>query len=221
LTPNRYSTVRHSGRTAASLIPPAFGLAGVNLHTSGGFGGVPYWNTFVATLAMHGQGTFVDERLNNADQFPVAIANGFFNVRPVQDLVTPTLPALHEYQLALPAPQPPAGSFDAASAGRGEALFNGKADCARCHVPPLYTEPGYNMHLPADIGIDAFQADRSPEHRYRTSPLRGLWTHTKGGFYHDGRFPTLEAVVDHYDGFFGLNLTAEEKADLVQFLLSI
>jgi cytochrome c peroxidase len=100
-------------------------------------------------------------------------------------------------------------------------IFNGKGTCARCHVPPLYTEPGWNMHTPAEIGIDSFQADRSPDHRYRTTPLKGLWTHTKGGFYHDGRFPDLLAVVNHYNTFFGLLLTDAEKADLVQFLLSL
>jgi hypothetical protein len=48
-----------------------------------------------------------------------------------------------------------------------------------------------------EIGIDTFQTDRAPDHRYRTSPLKGLWNHQKGGFYHDGRFPTLLSVVDH------------------------
>ncbi len=47
--------------------------------------------------------------------------------------------------------------------------------------------------------MDSFQADRAPDRRYRTSPLNGLWTHTKGGFYHDGRFGTLLDVVNHYD----------------------
>ena len=55
--------------------------------------------------------------------------------------------------------------------------------------PPLYTEPGWNMHTGAEIGIDDFQANRSPEHRYRTTPLAGrVDAAAKGGFYHDGRF---------------------------------
>ena len=208
------------GRSAATLIPPAFGMAGINLHTWTGFGSVPYWNAFVAVLEMHGQGTFFDERLQNADQFPVAAANGFFDVRPAEDLVTSKLPDLHFYQLALDAPRPPAGSFDEEAAQRGRDVFN-NFGCARCHVPPLFTEPGFNMHLPEEIGIDDFQANRSPEFRYRTSPLRGLWTHTKGGFFHDGRFPTLQAVIDHYDEFFNLGLSAEQKVDLEQYLLSL
>jgi cytochrome c peroxidase len=88
-------------------------------------------------------------------------------------------------------------------------------------VPPLFTEPGYNLHTPKAIGIDRFQADRSPTHMYRTSPLRGLWTHTKGGFFHDGRFPTLHAVVRHYNSTFGLKLTNSQQDDLVQYLLSL
>jgi cytochrome c peroxidase len=88
-------------------------------------------------------------------------------------------------------------------------------------VPPLYTEPGNNLHAPAEIGIDSFQADRSPTGAYRTAPLRGLWSHQKGGFYHDGRFATLGDVVEHYDRFFALGLTEAEKKDLIQHLLSL
>jgi len=88
-------------------------------------------------------------------------------------------------------------------------------------VPPLYTEPGWNLHTGEEIGIDNFQSDRAPDGRYRTAPLRGLWTHAKGGFYHDGRFPTLAAVVNHYDSHFALGLSAGEKNDLVNFLKSL
>ena len=206
---------------AAVLIPPAFGLAGVNLHTAEGWGGVSYWNAFVANLEMHGKGTFVDARLNDPAQFPVAAAAGFGNVRSKPDLITPKLPALHLYQLAIPAPPPPAGSFDESAASRGQTLFEGKAGCATCHVPPLYTEPGWNLHTAEEIGIDDFQASRAPDRRYRTTPLAGLWTHTKGGFYHDGRFPTLDDVVRHYDRGFALQLADAEVADLVEFLKSL
>jgi len=212
---------RPDGGPAAVLIPPAFGLAGVNLHTWTGWGSVTHWNALVANLEMNGQGTFFDPRLNDAEQFPIAAENNFGNVRSTPDLITSKLPALHLYQLALPAPEPPANSFDPAAAQRGEALFNGKADCARCDVPPIYTEPGWNLHTPEEMGIDAFQANRSPERAYRTSPLKGLWTHTKGGFYHDGRFPTLMDVLDHYDQQFDLGLTEQEKSDLVEFLMSL
>jgi len=207
--------------TGATLLPPAFGLAGVNLHTWTGWGSVPYWNAFVANHAMHGKGTFYDPRLDNAAQFPIAAANGFGHIQNSPDLITSKLPALHAYQLSLLAPLPPAGSFDAAAASRGQALFEGKADCTSCHTTPLFTEPGWNLHTPAEIGIDSFQADRSPDLRYRTAPLKGLWTHTKGGFYHDGRFATLLDVVNHYDTLFSLGLTASEKSDLVEYLKSL
>ena len=212
---------RPDGGAAATLIPPAFGLAGVNLHTWTGWGSVTHWNAFVGNLEMGGQGTFYDPRLNDAERFPVAARSGFGNVRNDPDLVTPKLAALHLYQLAIPAPRPPAGSYDPSLASEGEALFNGRAQCSTCHVPPLFTEPGYNMHTPEEIGIDAFQAERSPDGRYRTAPLKGLWTHTKGGFYHDGRFETLNDVVDHYDQHFGLGLSEQDEEALVQFMLSL
>jgi len=215
---------RPDGKTAAVLIPPAFGLAGVNLHTWSGWGSVPHWNAFVANLEMHGKGRFFDPRLNNAAQFPIAAAHGFADlphINPDDDQITPKLPALQFYQLAITAPTPPAGSFDPAAAARGDVLFSGKAGCNNCHVEPLWSEPGWNLHTPGEIGIDSFQADRAPDHRYRTSPLGGLWTHTKGGFYHDGRFATLLDVVNHYDSFFNLGLTDSEKNDVVEYLKSL
>src|SRR5215469_13302305 len=184
-----------NGRSAATLIPSAFGLAGVNLHTWTGWGSIPYWNAFVAVLEMHGKGDFSDARLNNAKQFPIAAANHFGEVRVAHDLVTPALPDLQVYELSLRAPTPPKGSFNARMAALGKALFDGPAECSTCHVPPIFTEPGEDLHTGRQIGIDSFEANRSPTHMYRTAPLRGLWTHTKGGFYHDGRFPTLLAVV--------------------------
>ncbi len=212
---------RPDGKSAATLIPPAFGLAGVNLHTYTGWGSVPYWNAFVANLEMHGKGTFFDPRLDDATKFPIAARNGFGHVSNPDDQITAKLAPLHFYQLAIAAPAPPAGSFDPAAAARGKALFNGKAECSTCHTPPLMTEPGWNMHTASDICIDDFQASRAPDDRYRTTPLNGLWTHTKGGFYHDGRFATLAAVVDHYDSCKSLGLSAAEKSDLVEYLKSL
>ena len=212
---------RPDGKPAATLIPPAFGLAGVNLHTWTGFGSVTYWNAYVAATEMHGSGTFFDERLKDLQQFPVAARSGSWNTRGTPDNVTAKLAALHFYQLAIPAPKAPEGSYDTAAAARGGVLFNGKAKCATCHVPPLFTEPGNNLHAPAEIGVDSFQADRSPTHAYRTAPLKGLWTHQKGGFYHDGRFADLREVVQHYDRHFGLNLSGGEVNDLVEYLKSL
>jgi len=212
---------RPDGTSAAVLIPPAFGLAGVNLHTSTGWGGVSHWNAFVANLVMRGKGTFLDARLKDASRHPIAARENFGEMRAEEDLITPQLAALQIFQLALPSPPAPRGSYDRNAAKRGSALFMEKANCASCHVPPLFTEPGWNMHTAAEIGIDDFQASRSPGGGYRTAPLRGLWTHMKGGFYHDGRFPTLTAVIDHYDSHFSLGLSAGEKSDLAEYLKSL
>ena len=223
---------RPDGKSAATLLPAAYGLAGVNLHTYTGWGSVPYWNAFVANLEMHGVGRFSDERLNDPKKFPVAARAGFAHLNPPTDMVTRYLPALQFYQLSLPAPQAPRGSFDMAAAARGQAVFNrgnGRISCATCHMPPTFTDSGWNMHTPAEIGIDDFQARRSPSSfvngrevvGYRTTPLKGLWSRQKGGFYHDGRFATLMGVVNHYDQHLRLGLTPRQKADLVEYLKSL
>jgi hypothetical protein len=208
----------------ATLLPPAFGLGGVNLHTWTGWGSVPHWNAFVANLEMHGVGRFFDSRLNDPVQFPIAAVNGFGDlphISPDDDLVTPKLSDLQFYQLAIPSPQPRPGSFDPAAAARGDELFSGKAACNNCHTEPLWSDAGWNMHAAAEVCIDDFQANRAPDRKYRTSPIGALFTHTKGGFYHDGRFATLNAVVDHYDTCMKLGLSAGEKSDLIQYLLSL
>jgi hypothetical protein len=214
---------RPDGKTAATLIPPAFGLAGVNLHTYTGWGSITYWNAFVAVLEMHGKGNFFDPRLDDVTQFPVAARarSGHVQVGEGEDQVTSKLGPLHAYQLSIPAPAPPAGSFDVAAAERGDKLFAGKGQCTSCHVEPLTTEPGWNMHTPAEAGIDDFQSSRAPDKRYRTTPLHGLFAHVKGGFYHDGRFATLLDVVNHYDSFMHLGLSAAEKNDIVEYLKSL
>jgi cytochrome c peroxidase len=208
----------------------------MNLHTwEGGWGTVTYWNAFVANLEMHGTGTFFDPRLDDKTKFPIAAAAKFGHTHPyvgegvlpvpagatkLPDRVTEKLRALHFYQLALPAPKPPKGSFDAAAAARGKTVFEGAGKCASCHVGSLGTEPGYNAHTPAEVCVDAFQANRGPDGTYVTAPLEGLFTRSKRGFYHDGRFATLMDVVNHYDTCFKLGLNAQQKSDLVEFLKS-
>jgi hypothetical protein len=218
------------GSNASTLIPDAFGLAGVNAHTwTGDWGNVTYWNAFVANLEMHGSpGTFFDPRLDDKQKFPVAAANGFGHVSspPGQDRISPKLAALQFYQLSMPTPKPQAGKdFDAAAANRGRVIFDGKAQCATCHVPPIFSEPGWNLHSPAEIGLDdasgRFEAERSPDGKYRTTPLAGRLFKRTRGFFHDGRFPTLLDVVNHLDGFGKLGLTDAEKNDLVEYLKSI
>jgi hypothetical protein len=209
------------GKSGATMIPAAFGLAGQNLHTYAGWGSVPYWNAYVANTQMRGKGTFFDPRMNNNDQFPVAAKTKDYDMRAEKDRVTSKLPALHFYQLAIPAPKPPRNSYDHRAAKRGRAIFEGKAKCATCHVPPLFSEPGWPMHTAQEIGVDDFQANRSPDKRYRTTPLKALFVREKGGFYHDGRFKTYEEVIDHYKPVLKIDLSEDERRDLVQYLKSL
>ena len=171
---------RPDGKTAATLLPPAFGLAGVNLHTYTGWGSVPHWNAFVANLEMHGKGTFSDPRLDDAAKFPVAAACGFGHVRAnARPDHAASCAALHLYQLGAAGAQAAGGKLRSRGRRARQELFNGRAGCARCHVPPLFTEPGWKMHTAAEIGIDDFQAKRSPDERYRTTPLAGLSSHRR------------------------------------------
>src|SRR6185312_3368271 len=222
------------GRSAATLIPNARGLAGHNLHTwTGGWGSIPYWNAFVAVNEMHGVGTFFDERLDDAAQFPIAARAqlGHVSVDPDHDQVTSKLPALQFYQLALPAVKPRPGiDFDTEAAKRGDELFSGKANCNSCHREPLWTEPGWNQHTADEMKIDSFEADRSPGHAYRTMNLAGVFIRerglfmnpaNKGRFYHDGRFQTLLDVVNSYNDRFNLGLSDQEKHDVVEYLKSL
>ena len=214
------------GTDSATLIPAAFGMLGVNEHTWTGWGSITYWNAFVANLEMHGQGNFTDSRLANATKFPVAAANHLDHVTHETDLISSKLPALEFYQLAIATPVPPAGSFDAAAAARGKVAFQ-TYHCASCHASGITSDPGWNMHTPSEMAEDPFQANRGPDGMYRTAPLNGLWTHVKGGFYHDGRFQTLGAVLDHYaangigNGGTAFTYAGTDEADLEQYLLSL
>lgn len=211
--------LRPDGKVAANLIPPAFGLKGIDLTTYTGWGDISYWNSFVGTLEMHGKGTFKDTRLNDPVKYPIAVENSFWNVVNSPDLITSKLPALKAYQHSIAAPKPPAGSFDKTAANRGKAVFMAKAKCATCHAAPLYADN--KLHTGAEIGIDEFEAQRSPTGKYRTTPLAGLFARTKGGFYHDGRFETVNDVVNHYDNHMALHLTPSEKKDLAEYLKSL
>jgi len=227
---------RPDGKSAATRIPSAFGKDGQNLHTwEGGWGTVTYWNAFVANLEMHGQGNFLDVRLDDKSKFPLAAAARFGHTHPyvgqgvlpvpdkptgLPDRITEALRSLDFYQRALPVPRPPKGSFDAAAAKRGEVVFNGPGKCASCHMGSIGTAPGYNAVTPAQICTDAFQANRGPDGTYVIAPLQALFTRSKRGFYHDGRYATLMDVVNHYDSCFKLGLNAQQKGDLVEYLKS-
>src|SRR5262245_11398785 len=194
------------------VIPPAYGLAGVGFETFTGDGPISYWNGYVGVTQMGGHGSFDDfERIG-------------IRVTQTPDLVTPKLPALLAYQLSLSAPPPPPGSFDPAAAASGKALFEGKARCAECHVPPLYTDVMEGpstplLHDPAEVGSGTAYTDRSATGMLRTTPLRALWQHPP--YFHDGRADDLPAVIQNYVDALPLVLSDEERNDLVEFLKSL
>ena len=188
------------------VIPPAYGLADVDLATYTGDGDIQYWNAYVAITQMHGHGDFSDPR--------IGVAVDWF-----EDVVTPVLDELEAYQVSLDAPEPPAGSFDPARAQSGRALFEGAATCASCHEGSTLTDAGRTLHEPQETCMDPGWAERSASGRYRTTPLRGLWQHPP--YFHDGSAGTLEDVVRHYDGCLGLGLSDQQVQDLVEHLRSL
>jgi mono/diheme cytochrome c family protein len=207
--PGKYDPrINIDGKNTPLVIPPAYGLRNVELETVTAEGPVSYWNAYVAVTQMHGQGNFSDPRLG-------------INVTHTPDLVTPKLRALYEYQRSLDAPAPPAGSFDATAAARGKVVFDGKAKCASCHIPEQsFTDANLGrLHDPAETGMSAAYALRTANKRYRTSPLRGVWQHAP--YFHDGSAATLEKVVTHYNGVLKLGLSAQEQADLAEYLKSL
>jgi len=210
---------RPDKKPAAVLIPSTFGLAGLTRTASSGLGSVGHWASFASPRAA---GSLRDPRLDDAAQFPVASQARLGHLAGDADgAIAAKLPALEFYQLSIPAPSPPSGSYDEAAARRGAEVFRTEGRCVSCHSEGLTSEPGYNFHKGDEIGIDNFQAERTPERLYRTKPLLGLWSHAKGGYYHDGRFATLADVINHYDTVMALGLTDPQKADLAAYLQSL
>lgn len=140
------------------------------------------------------------------------------DIRQSPDLVAPKLAALRSYQHSLATPEPPAGSFEAAAAGRGRAVFN--RTCAACHVGATGTDNNNGkLHAPSETGVDGAYAARTANKAYRTTPLRALWQHAP--YFHDGSAPTLAAVVAHYNRVRSLGLTVDQERDLVEFLKTL
>ena len=195
------------------VIPPIYGLKGVEFETYTGDGPISYWNSYVGVGQMGGRGNFSDPRI------------GLF-IRQSPDLVTPKLRALLKYQLSLQTPEVPKRSLNEAAVKRGRRLFRNEAQCSSCHRGPTLTDvvshPNRGvpfLHDPAEVGMDPAYAERSATRKYRTTPLRGLLQHPP--YFHDGSAPDLPAVVNHYDALFGLDLTPGQKADLVEYLKSL
>lgn len=202
------------GINGPQVIPPAYGLAGINKITSTGDGDdVAYWNRYVGVTQMGGHGSFAEPRTG------VSVNNG------TADLITAKLPALQAYQLSLAAPPPPAGSFDPVAAERGRLVFNGAGTCVTCHSGDKFTDANSRLHPPSDAvsepepGGAPSYASRSATKQYRTAPLKGLWQHPP--YFHNGTAPTLEAVVQTYNTKRSLGLTAAQISDLAEYLKSL
>jgi cytochrome c2 len=192
------------GKSTPLVLPPAYGLANVKNETYTAEGPISYWNAYVAVTQMHGHGNFRDPRLG-------------IDIRQTPDLVGPKLAALRAYQHSIPAPPPPDGSFDPASAERGRAVFD--KSCAGCHVGATGTDNNDGkLHPAAETGMNGEYAARTANKAYRTTPLRALWQHPP--YFHDGSAKTLAAVVGHYDRVRGLKLTEQQQRDLVEYLKS-
>jgi hypothetical protein len=201
------------GKNGPSVIPPAYGLKGVTSVTYTGDGAeLAYWNRYVAVTQMHGHGSWVEPRLAE-------------NVQNPPDMVASKLAALQAYQLSISSPPAPAGSFDAAAAARGQVVFDGPGKCASCHAGTHFTDAPGKLHSPTEVvsepepnNAPSF-ASRSATKMYRTTPLRGLWQHAP--YFHNGVATTLDGVVEVYNTRKSLGLSAQQKADLVQYLKSL
>jgi len=200
------------GKNGPQVIPPAYGLKGIHRITSTGDGDdLAYWNRYVGVTQMGGHGSFTEQRTG------VKVTNG------TDDQVSGKLAALQAYQLSLPAPVAPAGSFDAAAAARGEALFNGIGNCASCHSGAQFTDANSRLHSPAETvteasGVPSY-ASRSATKQYRTAPLRGLWQHAP--YFHNGSAATLKDVVGSYNARQRLGLNGDQVGDLAEYLKSL
>jgi len=202
------------GQNGPQVIPPAYGLKGIDRITSTGDGtDIAYWNRYVGVTQMGGHGSFSEPRTG------VNVTNG------TDDLISAKLPALQAYQLSLNAPPAPAGSFDPAAAVRGQVVFNGAGSCSSCHSGSELTDANTRLHPVSDVvsepepnGAPSY-ASRSATKQYRTAPLHGLWQHAP--YFHNGSAATLDAVVRTYNTRKNLGLSTADMADLVEYLKSL
>lgn len=126
------------------------------------------------------------------------------------------------------------------SVKRGFALFNGRANCVRCHFGPDFSNTEFrniglfNGHTLNDSGRAAITKDPGELGKFKIGPLRNIAL--TAPYMHNGMFRTLREVIDYYDNpdlFVAdpinrdsllakpLNLSAQEKKDLEDFLLSL
>jgi cytochrome c peroxidase len=118
-------------------------------------------------------------------------------------------------------------------AKRGFVLFNKKGACANCHSGWNFTDDSFH-----DVGLSDSDIGRGKQmpavvkmqHAFKTPGLREIAR--RGPYMHDGSIPTLDAVIDQYDGggvsrpsrsdlIHPLELSKQEKSDLVAFLATL
>ena len=160
--PGKYDPrYNQDGKNTPLVIPPAYGLAHVKNETYTAEGPISYWNAYVAVTQMGGQGNFSDPRLG-------------IDVKHSPDLVSSKLPALRAYQHSLPAPPPPAGSFDSGRR-RGRVVFD--RTCASCQLAGRHdnNRGRCTRRELASTGVRGAHRNKA----YRTTPLRALWQHAR------------------------------------------
>lgn len=125
-----------------------------------------------------------------------------------------------------PAPKlDPSGKLDPSKASpqemKGQELFFGKARCAECHPAPTYMDQ--QMH---DLKLERFFKNQTINNQFihadgpmKTFTLRGI--KDSPPYFHDGRLLTLDDTVEFFNLVLGLNLTREEKEQLVAFMLTL
>lgn len=115
------------------------------------------------------------------------------------------------------------------SESRGYALF--KTNCASCHSEPLFTNSTFQNNgldsVFSDLGRKRITLANEDLGKFKVSSLRNLsYTYP---YMHDGRFATIEQVIDHYSSsilnsetlaknLVNKHFTIEEKADIIAFL---
>jgi cytochrome c peroxidase len=129
------------------------------------------------------------------------------------------------------------GESDALSeaALRGKAIFEGeRGECFHCHVGFNFTNNGFrNNGIAADdpdLGRAEITNKASDAGKFKVPTLRNV--EVSAPYMHDGSLATLEEVIEHYDQggrghantdptILPLELGEDEKADLLEFLLSL
>jgi cytochrome c peroxidase len=105
----------------------------------------------------------------------------------------------------------------------GEKIFMGKGRCAECHIPQMSFMDN-NMH---DLKLERFYQPGQtandlvmlPDGPIKTFTLRGI--KDSPPYLHDGRLPTLADTVEFFNLVLGVNLTQQEKDDLVSYMLTL